>query len=122
MESITLIIEGLILLCTALGGFRQYILKPYFDHRDEERRWKEKLEKIKEEKEHEREEHQNERTKMLSSKYDQLVNSITSLSRLVEDLRAGQQQMKIDEARFDERFDALENRMDILQERVDRHD
>jgi len=117
----TLVVEGLILLCTALGGFRQYILKPYFDHRDQEREWKEKLEKVKEEKEKEREEHQNERTKILSSKYDQLVNSITALSKLVEDLRAGQQQMKIDEARFDARFDSIETRIDSLQERVDRN-
>lgn len=119
MQDFVTILQVLGLIVAALGGFRQYILKPYFDHRDQERIWKEKLDKMREEKEQERERRQNERTKILGDKYDQLVQSISSLSTLVNELRAGQQQMMIDEARFDERFEALENRIDALQNRVD---
>lgn len=119
MQDFVTILQILGLIVAGLGGFRQYILKPYFDHRDQERIWKERLDKMREEKEQEREQRQNERTKMLGDKYDQLVQSISSLSTLVNELRAGQQQMMIDEARFDERFEALENRIEILQNRVD---
>ena len=119
MEDFTTVIEALILICTALGGFREAILKPYFSHRDKEREWKEKYDQVIEERENEREERQKERAKMLGDKYDQLVQSISNLSTLVNRLGAEQQQMALDEARFHERFESVERRLDDIQKRVD---
>lgn len=119
MENFTTVVETLILICTALGGFREAILKPYFSHRDKEREWKEKYDQVIEERENEREERQRERAKMLGDKYDQLVQSISNLSNLVNRLGAEQQQMALDEARFHERFESVERRLDDIQKRVD---
>lgn len=119
MEDFTAVIEALILICTALGGFREAILKPYFSHRAKEREWKEKYDQVIEERENEREERQKERAKMLGDKYDQLVQSISNLSNLVNRLGAEQQQMALDEARFHERFESVERRLDDIQKRVD---
>ena len=119
MEDFTTVVEALILICTALGGFREAILKPYFSHRAKEREWKEKYDQVIEERESEREERQKERAKMLGDKYDQLVQSISNLSNLVNRLGAEQQQMAIDEARFHERFESVERRLDDIQKRVD---
>lgn len=119
MENFTTVVETLILICTALGGFREAILKPYFSHRDKEREWKEKYDQVIEERENEREERQKERAKMLGDKYDQLVQSISNLSNLVNRLGAEQQQMALDEARFHERFESVERRLDDIQKRVD---
>ena len=119
MEDFTTVVEALILMCTAWGGFRGPILKPYFSHRDKEREWKEKYDQVIEERENEREERQKERAKMLGDKYDQLVQSISNLSNLVNRLGAEQQQMALDEARFHERFESVERRLDDIQKRVD---
>lgn len=119
MEDFTIVVEALILICTALGGFREAILKPYFSHRAKEREWKEKYDQVIEERENEREERQRERAKMLGDKYDQLVQSISNLSNLVNRLGAEQQQMALDEARFHERFESVERRLDDIQKRVD---
>ena len=112
MENFTTVVEALILICTALGGFREAILKPYFSHRDKEREWKEKYDQVIEERENEREERQKERAKMLGDKYDQLVQSISNLSNLVN-------RLALDEARFHERFESVERRLDDIQKRVD---
>lgn len=119
MENFTTGVEVLILICTALGGFREAILKPYFSHRDKEREWKEKYGQVIEERENEREERQRERAKMLVDKYDQLVQSISNLNNLVNRIGAEQQQMALDEARFHERFESVERRLDDIQKRVD---
>lgn len=119
MENFTTAVEALILICTALGGFREAILKPYFSHRDKERKWKEKYDQVINERENEREERQKERAKMLGDKYDQLVQSISNLSNLVNRLSAEQQQMALDEARFHERFEAVERRLNDIQKRID---
>ena len=119
MEDFTTVVEALILICTALGGFREAILKPYFSHRAKEREWKEKYDHVIEERESEREERQKERAKMLGDKYDQLVQSISNLSNLVNRLGTEQQQMALDEARFHERFESVERRLDDIQKRVD---
>lgn len=119
MENFTTVIEALILICTALGGFREAILKPYFSHRDKEREWKEKYDKVIEERENEREARQNERTRMLGDKYDQLVHSLSNLSDLVDRIGAEQQQLVIDEARFHERFESVERRLDDVQKKVE---
>lgn len=119
MEDFTTVVEALILICTALGGFREAILKPYFSHRAKEREWKEKYDQVIEERESEREERQKERAKMLGDKYDQLVQSISNLSNLVNRLGTEQQQMALDEARFHERFESVERRLDDIQKRVD---
>ena len=109
----------MILICTALGGFREAILKPYFSHRDKEREWKEKYDQVIEERENEREERQRDRAKMLGDKYDQLVQSISNLNNLVNRIGAEQQQMALDEARFHERFESVERRLDDIQKRFD---
>lgn len=119
MENFTTGVETLILICTALGGFREAILKPYFSHRDKEREWKEKYSQVIEERENEREERQKERAKMLVDKYDQLVQSISNLNNLVNRIGTEQQQMALDEARFHERFESVERRLDDIQKRVD---
>lgn len=121
MDSFTTVIEALILICTALGGFREAILKPYFSHRDRERQWKEKYDQAIEERENEREKRRMEQDKMLGDKYDQLVTSISNLNSLVNRIGAEQQQMALDEARFHERFESLERRLEDLQKRVDAH-
>lgn len=119
MENTTIVIEALILIFTALGGFREAILKPYFSHRDKEREWKEKYDAVIEERERERDARQAERAKTLVDKYDQLVKSISNLNTLVNKIGAQQQQMALDEARFHERFQAVERRLDEVQNRVD---
>lgn len=112
MENLTTVIESLILICTALGGFREAILKPYFSHRDKEREWKEKYDKVLQERE-------NERAKMLGDKYDQLVQSLSNLSDLVDRIGAEQEQLALDEARFHERFECVERRLDDVQKQVE---
>ena len=121
MDNFTTTVKALILICTALGGFREAILKPYFSHRDKEREWREKYDQVIEERENEREASQRERAKMLGDKYDQLVQSISNLNNLVNRVGAEQQQMALDEARFHERFEAVERRLDDIQKRFDLH-
>lgn len=113
MESIIIVLEALGVVFTALAGFRQGILKPYFDHREEERKWKEKYDRMKEEREQER-------AKALSNKYDQLSHSISSLSNLVDKLGAEQRQMLVDEAHFKERFQSMEARIELIQNKLER--
>lgn len=113
MESIIIVLEALGVVFTAIAGFRQGILKPYFDHREEERKWKERFERVKEEREQER-------SKLLSNKYDQLSHSISSLSNLVDKLGAEQRQMLVDEAHFKERFHSLESRIELIQDKIER--
>lgn len=94
MENLTVVVECLILIITALGGFRQYILKPYWETREKERKWQEEVDKAKEDKRKERdcriealekakEERQEEREKRVEEKYEQLSNSITKLTDVV---------------------------------------
>lgn len=118
MENFVAICEALAVVVATLGGIRQYILKPYFDHREDERKWKEQLEKMKEGREEEREKRRSERDKRLGDKYEQLGDSITILSEMVKEIKNEQQQMLVGEARFDERFQSIEARVDLLQNQV----
>lgn len=118
MENFVAVCEALAVVVATLGGIRQYILNPYFDHREDERKWKEQLEKMKEGKEEEREKRRSERDKRLGDKYEQLGDSITVLSEMVKEIKNEQQQMLVGEARFDERFQSIELRVDMLQNQV----
>lgn len=119
-QTITVVIEALILICTAIGGFRQAVLKPYFSHRDAERKWREKYEEMRDAKNKEREHRQDERAKILGDKYDQLVDSISKLAVLVDELRREQNNIIAKESAFSEHFRAIEDRLEVLQGRLDK--
>lgn len=115
---ITEILQLIALIAGSVGAFRQYILKPYFDHRDEERKWREQFEKMKEEREEEREERQKERTKSLGEKYDRLDKSILSLTGMIKEIYDEQQQMLRDEVRYEARVENIEGKVAALEKTV----
>ncbi len=125
MDNFTLIVECLILIITALGGFRQYILKPYWDNREKERKWQEEVEKAKEEKQNERdkriealekskEERQEEREKRVEEKYEQLSNSITKLTDVVTSMQEIHQKDALEMAGMKIKQDTMEKDLQEL--------
>jgi chromosome segregation ATPase len=125
MENFQSIIQLLLLFGAALGGFKQYILKPYFEHRDEERAWREKLEKTKEEKNLEKERREDERARAVGDKYQQLAESITELSAMVRTITEDQHNIHINETKIegrllshDKRIDGLEHDYECLHKKV----
>ena len=138
MDNIESVAQWLIVVLTAIGGFRQYILKPYWDSRDRERKWAEEIEKMREDKTKERdrrfeelekakESRQMEREKRVEEKYSQLASTMKQLTDAVYLIRNERQQDMADKARFDERLGTAEDNIDGLwkaqdkmSERIDR--
>jgi hypothetical protein len=127
MENIADMVQIFLLIVAAIGGFRKYILQPYFDTKTRECKWQEELEKMKEEKRNERdkrieliekakEDRQTEREKKVEQQYQQLAISITDLTNIVRIMKEEDGKKDITIAQHEIRISTLEKFKDSFKE------